>query len=217
MKAVIFDMDGTVVDTTALEYEAWKRMLDEVNVVFPYEDYIQALGAKGSEIIKARYKADKSKIETMLHKKEVYFKELVSKKGLQLMPDIEKILEEVKGLNLKMALATGASHAKVDFVMQQFNIGHYFQVFVTADDVKKGKPDPEIFLKAAEKLGVPPQECVVMEDASNGVEAARNAGMACIAITSTRGKNQLQEADLTVDSYKQLSIKEFLLRQAAQK
>jgi beta-phosphoglucomutase len=76
--------------------------------------------------------------------------------------------------------------------------------------VKNGKPDPEVFLKAAEKLGVVPKKCIVMEDASNGAEAAKAAGMACIAITSTRGKNQLQKADLVVNSFKELNIRKFL-------
>jgi beta-phosphoglucomutase family hydrolase len=213
MKAVIFDMDGTVVDTTRIEYDAWKQIFDEQQVDFPYEEYIQVLGAKGAEIVKERIDMNEDQIEELLEKKETYLKQLVEKNGLQLIPDVEKVLREIRKLNLKMALATGSSQEKLDFILERFQIRQYFDVFVTADDVENGKPDPEVFLKAAEKLNVPPQECVVMEDASNGVEAAKNAHMTCIAITSTRGKDQLEKADLVIDHYKDLSITEFLMRQ----
>ena len=213
MKAVILDMDGTVVDTTRIEYDAWKQMFEEQQVEFPYEEYIQVLGAKGSEIVQERIDASEDKIEQLLEKKEMYFKQLVEKNSLQLIPDVEKVLQECRKLNLKMALATGSSQEKLDFILERFQISQYFDAFVTADDVENGKPDPEVFLKAAHKLNVPPQECVVMEDATNGVEAAKNAGMRCIAITSTRGKDQLQQADLVIEQYRELSIEEFLSQQ----
>jgi beta-phosphoglucomutase family hydrolase len=210
MKAVIFDMDGTVVDTTRIEYDAWKQMFDEQHVDFPYEEYIQVLGAKGSEIVKERMDIGDDQVEELLHQKEEYFKQLVEENGLQLIPDVEKVLQEIRRLDLKMALATGSSQEKLDFILERLQIRHYFDAFVTADDVKNGKPDPEVFLKAAQKLEVPPHECIVMEDASNGVEAAKNANMTCIAITSTRGKESLQKADLVIKHYQELSLQEFL-------
>ena len=111
-----------------------------------------------------------------------------------------------------MALATGASREKLEFILKKFQIKQFFDAIITADDVENGKPDPEVFLKAAQKLGVDPENCIVMEDASNGAEAAKAAGMACIAITSTRGKNQLQKADLVVNSYQELNIKDFIVK-----
>jgi len=217
IKAVIFDMDGTVVDTTQLEYIAWKRMFDEQNVDFSYDEYIQVLGAKGAEIVKGKLHKEESFIEDLLEKKEEYFKELVQQKGLELIPDVEKVLLESRKLQLKLALATGASQEKLDFIMEKFNILHYFDAVVTADNVKNGKPDPEVFLRASEKLQVAPEECLALEDASNGVEAAQKANMACIAITSTRGRDQLEKADLIIDRYQDLSLKEFLLQQVMEK
>jgi beta-phosphoglucomutase family hydrolase len=213
MKAVIFDMDGTVVDTTRIEYDAWKQMFDERQVDFPYDDYIGALGAKGSEIVKERIDTTDDEIEEMLAKKETYLKQLVEQNGLQLIPGVEKVMQEIQKLNLKMALATGSSQEKLDFIMERFHLRQYFDVFVTSDDVKNGKPDPEVFLKAASKMNVPPHECIVMEDASNGVEAAKSANMSCIAITSTRGKDQLEKADVVINHYRELSIEQFLLQQ----
>lgn len=209
-EAVIFDMDGTIVDTTRLEYDAWDRMFREQGVEFTYDEYIQVLGAKGSEIVKDRVNETEDKIEQLLDKKEAYFKEIAGKNDLKLIPHVEKLMQEIKNIPLKMALATGASREKMEFVLKKFHIKHFFDAIVTADDVKNGKPDPEVFLKAAQELKVDPKKCIVMEDASNGAEAAKAAGMTCIAITSTRGKNQLQKADVVVNSYQDLTIQDFL-------
>jgi beta-phosphoglucomutase family hydrolase len=210
IQAVIFDMDGTVVDTTDIEYKAWQRMMAEQNVEFTYEEYIRILGAKGSEIVKNHLDWPEEEIKKILNKKEEYFKELVGQHGLKLIAGVEKVLQDIKQVPLKTALATGASKQKLDFILHKFPIGQYFDTFVTADDTAQGKPNPEVFLNAASKLGVPPDSCIVMEDARNGAQAAKRGGMLCIAITTTRGEEQLTEADLVINSYSELDIRAFI-------
>lgn len=210
IQAVIFDMDGTVVDTTALEYKAWHRMMQEQGVEFTYEEYISVLGAKGSEMVRKHLDWDEEAIKKILQNKERYFKELVEQHGLELISGIEKVLQDIQQIPLKMALATGASRNKLEFVLETLPIKQYFDAMVTADDTHTGKPDPEVFLNAASKLGVPPKNCIVMEDARNGAQAAKKANMICIAITTTRGKDQLQEADLVVNDYEELNIRSFI-------
>jgi beta-phosphoglucomutase family hydrolase len=214
VQAVIFDMDGTVVDTTELEYKAWSRMMREQGVEFTHEEYIKVLGAKGSEIVKKHLDWDEDAIQEILQNKEKYFKELVAQHGLELIPGVEKVLQDIQQIPLKMALATGASRKKLEFVLEQLPIGQYFDAMITADDTQTGKPDPEVFLNAAKKLGVPPDSCIVMEDARNGAQAAKKGHMICIAITTTRGKDQLPEADLVVNRYEELDIRDFVENQS---
>lgn len=125
-EAVIFDMDGTVVDTTRLEYDAWYRMFGEQGVEFTYDEYIQVLGAKGAEIVKDRLDKDEATIDQLLEKKEAYFKEIVQKNNLELIPHVDKLLQEIKIIPLKMALATGASREKLEFILKKFQIRHFF-------------------------------------------------------------------------------------------
>jgi beta-phosphoglucomutase family hydrolase len=210
IQAVIFDMDGTLVDTTELEYKAWHRMMQEQGVEFTHEEYIKALGAKGSEIVKNHLDWEEEAIQEILQNKERYFKELVAQHGLELIPGVKKVLQDIQQIPLKMALATGASRKKLEFVLEKLPIAQYFDAMITADDTQIGKPDPEVFLNAAKKLGVAPDSCIVMEDARNGAEAAKRGGMLCIAITTTRGKDQLQQADLIVNGYDELDIRKFI-------
>ncbi len=115
------------------------------------------------------------------------------------------MLESLIQNNLKTALATAAVKDKVRVVLEITGLNKYFSVVVTADEVSKGKPDPETFLKAAGKLSCKPEECVVIEDATNGIRAAKNANMKCIAITTTHHRAELEEADKTVESFAELT------------
>jgi HAD superfamily hydrolase (TIGR01509 family) len=185
-------------------------MMQEQGVEFSHEEYIQRLGAKGSEIIKKHLDWEEDAIQEILRNKETYFKELVKQHGLSLIPGVDKVLQDIQQIPLKMALATGASRKKLEFVLEQLPIGHYFDAIITADETNTGKPDPEVFLNAAKELGVPADGCIVMEDARNGAKAAKKGGMLCIAITTTRGKDQLQDADLVINGYDELDIRVFI-------
>jgi len=216
IRAFIFDMDGTVIDSTGLDYEAWQKAMREYDAELPYEDYIAKLGAKGSEIAKDYLDVSDEEIEQLVSRREEYFKQLVNERGLRLLPHVEQTLQELRNYHLKTALATGANQEKLEFIFDKLPIRQYFDVFVTADDVTQGKPDPEVFLLAAQKLGVEPANCVVMEDATNGLEAAKRGGMRCIALTTTRGADQLQGADLIINSYQELDLLHWLAEQQAQ-
>jgi beta-phosphoglucomutase len=210
IKAFIFDMDGTIIDSTQMDYDAWQKVMLEYDAEISYEDYIARLGAKSSEIAKEYLDVDEDEIDKLITRREGYFKEMVEQKGIKFIPQVEQILQEIRNAHLKTALATGANREKLKFMFGKLPLEQYFDVFVTADDVDTGKPDPEIFLQAAQKLGVDPNQCVVMEDASNGVEAARSGGMRCIAITTTRGADQLQGADLILEGYHQFDLLHWL-------
>lgn len=216
IEAFIFDMDGTVIDSTQMDYEAWQKAMREYDAELPYEDYIAKLGAKSSEIAKEHLDISDEEIDALISRREEYFKQIVNEKGISLLPHVEQILQQLRNAHLKTALATGANREKLQFIFDKLPLEQYFDVFVTADDVSQGKPDPDVFLQAARKLGVAPANCVVMEDAANGLEAARNGGMRCITLTTTRGADQLQGADLIISGYGELDLMRWLEQQQSQ-
>jgi HAD superfamily hydrolase (TIGR01509 family) len=131
----------------------------------------------------------------------------VKEQGITTLPNAEIFLREIQAANIPIALATSSRKMKMQLVMEESGLGKYFSVFVTGEEVAHGKPHPEIFLLAAERLNVDPKQCLVIEDAVNGVAAAKAAGMKCIAITSTHEDDALIAADLVVDHYSELSMK----------
>lgn len=203
-------MDGTLIDSTESDYIAWKKVFNEYNVNFTHEEYIRILGVKSAEVIKSRLSLDKEELENMLKRKIAYFKEIVDEGGLRTIPHVESFLQRIKNIPLKVGLATGSRKEKLSLVFEKLKLKNYFDVLVSGDEVGKGKPDPEIFLKATEKLRVLPYECVVVEDAENGVMAAKNANMNCIAITTTTDRKSLKAADLIIDSFENLDVYEVL-------
>ena len=216
IQAFIFDMDGTVIDSTQLDYEAWQKAMREYDAELPYEDYIAKLGAKSSEIAKEYLDVSDEEIDKLISRREEYFKQLVDEKGLSLLPGVEQFLQQLRNAHLKTALATGSNAEKLEFIFNKLPLKQYFDAFVTADDVSQGKPEPEVFVQAAAKLGVDPADCVVMEDATNGLQAAKNGGMRCIALTTTRGADQLQGADLIVKGYAEINLLGWLEEQQSQ-
>lgn len=207
IKAVIFDMDGTVIDSTESDYLAWKKVFEEYEVDFSYQEYQKVLGAQGSEIV-PMYLAPSVRQEA-LDKKEYYFKALVEERGLNFVPGVESLLEAIKDMNIKTSLATGAGKDKLTFIFEQVKMKEYFDVVITADDTKTGKPAPDVFLNSARRLNILPSDCVVFEDAENGVKAAKAGGMKCVAITTTHEKKKLQEADLIIRSYSEFDMQKF--------
>jgi beta-phosphoglucomutase family hydrolase len=216
IQAFIFDMDGTLIDSTQLDYEAWQKAMREYDAELPYEDYIAKLGAKSSEVAKGYLDVSDEEIDQLVSRREAYFRQLVDEKGLSLLPGAEQFLQQLRNAHLKTALATGSNAEKLEFIFGKLPLRQYFDAFVTADDVSQGKPDPEIFVQAAARLGVAPADCVVMEDATNGVQAAKNGGMRCIALTTTRGTDQLQGADLIVGGYPEIDVLHWLEGQQSQ-
>ena len=207
IKAVIFDMDGVVADSTKCDFTAWRMIFSEFGSDLSFDTYKSFLGMKGIEIAK-RYFPDISddKAAGLQNKKEVYFIDCIEKEGLTATKGLVSFLDLIQKHNYHIALATAAIRDKAEAVLACLNLRSYFNVIVTSDDVSKGKPDPEMFLKAGTKLNAQPQECVVIEDAPNGVEAAKSGGMRCVAITTTHDNAELKEADLIIDSFDHLKL-----------
>lgn len=212
IRAFIFDMDGTLLETTCIDYKAWIKLFNDYNREFiSFEEYRKLLGIKSAEVIKEYLGFGNEMLKQALEKRLGYIKDILEEEGLRTVLHAEEFLQAARS-NYKMALATGARREKMETVLGRTDLRKYFDTIVTSDDVEKGKPDPSLFLEAARQLGIHPSEAIVVEDAVNGVTAARRAGMKCIAITTTTPFDQLQQADMIIHSYRNLEPLEIVER-----
>jgi HAD superfamily hydrolase (TIGR01509 family) len=205
ISAFIFDMDGTLLESTKIDYNAWVMLFGEYGSDFvSFDEYRKLLGVKSIDIIKEYLTLEGDGLDMALKKRLQFIKDIIEEEGLMAVPYAEQFLIDAKNASFKMALATGARQEKMETVLGKVGLGKYFDVIVTGDDVRKGKPDPALFLEAAKRLGIEPSQAIVVEDAENGISAAKNAGMKSIAITTTTPAEELMQADLIINSYKGL-------------
>lgn len=202
--AIIWDMDGVLVNTGEYHYQAWKQTFDELDVPFSKEQFRATFGMNNAgilEIICGKKLPPDQERRISKHKEEL-FREAVKGKA-KLLPGVENALKIFSEWNLKQAIASSAPPKNIEVLVEELGIGNYFDATVSGFDIP-GKPDPGVFLKAAQQLNVEPEKCAVIEDAVAGVEGAKNAGMKCIAVTTTNTANALSEADLIFDSLVEL-------------
>ncbi len=214
VKAVIFDMDGVLADDEAQDFLAWKDIFAEYNQILTRKKYASFLGLRGQEILSQYLNSSIGPDETarIIEKKEDYFIKESKKNKLKSPAGLHELLKMLQANKIKIGVGTSAPKSKTRFILKEIGVENFMSVVIMAEDVKAGKPNPEVYLKVAEKLNVLPQECVVFEDAPNGIKAAKNAGMKCVAITTTHNKKELSEADMVVNTFKGLALKKIKKR-----
>ncbi|MFA0752862.1 MAG: hypothetical protein IMHGJWDQ_000626 [Candidatus Fervidibacter sp.] len=209
-KAALFDLDGVLVDSSLFHYESWVRLGEEVGFTMTPEFFRQTFGQRNDAIIKQLMpNATDEQIAQWGERKEALYRE-VAQGRLKPLPGAMELLHGLKKLGFKLALASSTPRVNIAFAMEQLSVGELFDTFVGAEDVARGKPDPEVFLTAARRLDVPPERCVVFEDAIAGVIAAKRGGMKCVAVTTTNPRRALAEAgaDVVVDSLAELTVEQ---------
>lgn len=183
VRAVVLDFDGLIVDTETPIFEAWLEAYREHGLPLTLDDWQHALGTHGGfdplESLVARAGGPVDRDAVVLKVKE---RTARGCEGLPLLPGVERLLRDAKALGLGRAVASSSSCGWVDGWLRRQGIRELVDVVVARDDVAKVKPDPELFLLAAKRLGVPPEACVVFEDSPNGMRAALAAGMRCVAV-----------------------------------
>ncbi|WP_221408657.1 beta-phosphoglucomutase [Chryseolinea serpens] len=187
-KACIFDLDGVIVDTAHYHFLAWKRLADELGIRFTVEDNERLKGVsrmQSMDILLSLGNVSLSQHdkETLANKKNTWFVDYVERMmPEEIYPGVKALLEQLRKQGVKTGLASSSKNART--VIQRLHIESYFDVVVDGTMIVHSKPDPEIFLLAASRLGVDSKDCVVFEDAEAGVEAALAAGMKCVGVGS---------------------------------
>lgn len=210
-KGVIFDLDGVLVDTGWAHRQAWYDLAEKEGFQMTDEFFTRTFGMQNYQIIPMLLGPQLlgQEIERMSQWKEKRYRGLIGQK-LTLPAGVKELLDGLKNRGFLLAIGSSAPRDNLELVLTRLNVRHYFDAYVTKEEVGQGKPSPETFLKAAEKLSLLPSRCVVVEDAVQGVEAARAAGMPVIAVTTTRARADLKSADLIVDGLSELRADDFL-------
>ena len=207
---VIFDLDGVLADTGWAHRRAWYDLAEREDLDMSDEFFTSTFGMQNYQILPMLYGRDLShaQIERLSDWKEQRYRDLIAEK-LVLPPGGERLLNELKDAGFLLAIGSSAPRANLDMVLERLHVHDYFDAYVTKEDVTNGKPAPDTFLKAAQKLELPPHRCVVVEDAVQGVEAGKAAGMPVIALTTTRDRAALAQADMIADGLGELNPEDF--------
>lgn len=206
---VIFDLDGVLVDTGWAHKQSWYDLAQKEGFDMSDDFFYSTFGMRNDQIIPilaGRYVCSEE-IERLSQWKEKHYRELIAEK-LILPPGVGELLDDLNGSGFLLAVGSSAPRANLDLVLERVKIRDYFDACVTGEEVVEGKPSPETFVKAARKLGLPPNCCVVVEDAVQGVEAGKAAGMSVVAVTTTRDRADLSAADIIVDDLCELQAKD---------
>jgi len=192
-------MDGTLVDSGELHWIAWRNTMANEGIVITREQFLSTFGQRNDSIIPSWLgsAATAERIERIARAKEELYRYLVSRVGIAHEPGVASWLRSLHKRGWKQAIASAAPRANIDAVLEALPANAIFQGIVSAEDVHRGKPDPEVYLLAASRVGVPAERCIVVEDANAGIEGARRAGMRSIGV-SHNGKDL--HADLVVHS-----------------
>ncbi len=182
--AAIWDVDGTLVDTAELHYRAWVELAAAIGKPFTRADFAATFGRRNPEIIRALFDphATDPAVADLGERKEQTYRAAARREGVSLLPGVRELLDGIKALGWRQAVGSSAPRANLELILDVTGTRADFDAVVAAEDTARGKPDPQVFQVAAAKLGVPADRCVVFEDAVAGVEAARAAGMRCVAV-----------------------------------
>ena len=207
IKAVIFDMDGVIVDSEPINYEVIRITFEKAGVKISKKEFIEEWIVKGTgsrEAIK-RHNIKMSSEDLQKIKKKIYLD--ILKRKVKLKPNAKRTIINLHK-KYKLALASQGHRYNIDIIVKKFKLSKFFQAIIGKQDVNKGKPNPEIFLKASKELKVKPEECLVIEDTEKGIIAAKRAGMVCIAVpdTWTKKYNDFSKADLVVNLLGEITI-----------
>ncbi|HWC20537.1 MAG TPA: HAD family phosphatase [Terriglobales bacterium] len=199
-RAVLWDMDGTLIDSEEFHWKSWHLTLQEEGIAITREQFLSTFGQRNDAIISQWLgpAATPEQAARIADSKENMYRHLVRRDGISPLPGVADWVRRLHRQGWRQAIASSAPRANIETVLEALSATHIFDAVVAGEDVQKGKPDPEVYLLAAERVGVAPGFCIVVEDAVAGIEAARAAGMRSVGV-GEQAKN-LRGADVAVRS-----------------
>lgn len=208
LKGIIFDLDGVLVDTVPTHFKAWHQMFTEYGYSFDFADYRNLVDGRprfdGARAVMINH--SDAEVREAAGRKNAYYLDLINRGEFVVFEAASRLVEACRGRGI--ALATASSSVNVNEVLEKAGIRAAFSAVVGGDDVARGKPAPDIFLAAAGKLGLQPNECAVIEDSVFGIEAAKAGGFRCVWLAPDRASGDQSYADLVLSSLDKLSLDE---------
>ncbi|RFZ85922.1 HAD family phosphatase [Mucilaginibacter terrenus] len=209
--AAIFDMDGTLIDNTPFHFKAWQQVFEKYGLPALTKETYQGeiSGVPIPNTVEKFFAQVQGAAPDLIAEEKQHLYQVAFKPYLQPINGLENFLAELKDSGMKIALATSSSMADVDFIFNGISIRQYFDVIVTGNMVSKPKPNPQIFLKAAEQLHALPEKCLVFEDSTAGLKAGHDAGMKVVGITTAHAAEKIKQvANLVINDYAGLKLQE---------
>lgn len=214
LKGVIFDMDGVLVNSEPLHYKAYYMVMEELGYEYPYQEYKRFIGSTNEKIIediKRKYNIALT-YEEFLRKVNKNKKFLLSVNGYERIEGIPALLGSLSEAGLTLGVASSSPEKTIFSITASFDIQKYFKKLISGEHVKDPKPAPDVFLKAMKELGLKPEECIIIEDSTNGIKAAKAAGVTCIGYANPDSGNQdLSEAFYVVEGFEEIDY-DFILK-----
>jgi len=202
MKGVIFDWDGVVIDSSAEHERSWEILSKEIFKPLPAGHFKRGFGKKNEVIIPEilGWAKDPAEISKLAERKETIYRNLVQDRGVQILPGARELLAALRSEKIPRAIGSSTPRQNLEAIFSATGLGEFFDAVACGDDVANGKPAPDVFLLAAQKLALAPADCLVIEDAHAGIEAAHRAGIPVLAVATTNSLSELGAATGALES-----------------
>ncbi|HET7536254.1 MAG TPA: HAD family phosphatase [Candidatus Didemnitutus sp.] len=207
----IFDWDGVIVDSSQAHEAAWELLGAETGRPLPAGHFKAGFGRKNEHIIPniLKWNLPEAEVVRLGRRKEQLYRDVLKKRGIAPLPGVREFLVALKAAGVPCAVGSSTERLNIDTILDVIKLHDYFATIVAADDVTRGKPDPQVFLLGAQRIGIAPARCVVFEDAFAGLEAARAGGMKCVGVATTHPPEALRgHADRVVRRLDELSVED---------
>jgi len=215
-RAVLWDVDGTLIDSSEYHWLSWQGALAAENFHVTREQFASSFGQRNDEILRSYFPGiTPADIARVGDAKEVAYREMIRERGIELLPGVRRWLEKLRDEGWLQAVASSAPLLNIETIIAALDLESFFSAIASAEDVTAGKPDPQVFIAAARKVGVAPSACVVVEDAPAGTEAARRAGMRSIGVLSSHAELRADIVVLTLEDLPETAFDELLSVQTA--
>jgi len=207
LEAVVWDLDGVIADTGVYHYQAWRDVFKKRGVAYTRAEFMPYFGRRHDAIIKSVLgdRLPQKEIDAITEEKQLDYRRRVAD-HIQGLPGAVALIKSIYEHHISQAIASSAVPENIAIILGGLGIIGRFQAIVHGMEAKEGKPSPQVFVLAAEKLKVKPARCLVIEDAIAGVAAARSAGMKCLAVTNSHPQEKLKDADLIIESLEKVSV-----------